>query len=177
MSTRSSDISSALGWCHEYDYKKNLTKKSEKGGWIKQFSSSRSAPMGQKISLIQEDKHVLQTYSKIFQTFRLEKKILSSTYFHFKKGNLPKLALELPAVETTERWGRTSIPFPPPPPFAPFPPPFTPPVSLDLPPSGKSSTAGVRWAKFDQILGHWGLDANRIYVGTINNLWRYILGC
>ena len=114
---------------------------------------------------------LLQTYSKIFRPFRLEKKILSSTYFHFKKGNLPKLALELPAVETTERWVRTSIPFPPPPPFAPFPPPFTPPVSLDLPPSGKSSTAGVRWAKFDQILGIWGLDANRIYVGTINNLW------
>ena len=47
--------------------RKNLTKKSEKGGWIKQFSSSRSAPGGQKISLIHEEKHVFQKDSKIFQ--------------------------------------------------------------------------------------------------------------
>ena len=88
-------------------------------------------------------KALCDKYASVREDF--EKKMLSSTYFQFKKGNLPKLALELPAVETTERWVRTSIPFPPPPPFAPFPPPFTPPVSLDLPPpSGKSSTAGVR---------------------------------
>ena len=50
--------------------RKNLTKKSEKGGWIKQFSSSRSAPVGQKISLIHEEKYVLQKYSKIFEPSR-----------------------------------------------------------------------------------------------------------
>ena len=50
--------------------RKNLTKKSEKGGWIKQFSSSRSAPVGQKISLIHEEKYVLHKDSKIFEPSR-----------------------------------------------------------------------------------------------------------
>ena len=54
--------------------RKNLTKKSEKGDWIKQFSSSRSAPVGQKISLIHEEKHVFQKDSKIFQPSRLAKR-------------------------------------------------------------------------------------------------------
>ena len=65
--------------------RKNLTKKSEKGGWIKQFSSSRSAPVGQKISLIQEDKHVLQTYSKIFRPFRLAKRYWAQHIFISKR--------------------------------------------------------------------------------------------